>query len=231
MKSIFLTAVAVLFFMIPFIYADDEESAREFNVSDTGAAEKNVTEAAGEDADENAKLPQNIISVGVLEKIDGDKYILRKVQTSIEFRLNNDTKFFMKTEGRPAELSEQKIVSVRGPRNKKTILANSIYVFDSREQYEQMTGTEEFQGSEKKQFSAPLVGTIKRADPMVITLEDGREIQVSWDEDTYWVVNKTVTKNELSPGDRIKLYFDRRISIRHKNYPVRIIIDKSKTDI
>jgi len=51
---------------------------------------------------------------------------------------------------------------------------------------------------------------------------------VSSDENTYWVFNKRSEKNEIKIGGRLKLYFDERISIRYKSYPVKIIIDRAK---
>jgi hypothetical protein len=29
-------------------------------------------------------------------------------------------------------------------------------------------------------------------------------------------------------GDRLKLFFDKRLSIRYNNYPVKVVVDRSK---
>ena len=51
---------------------------------------------------------------------------------------------------------------------------------------------------------------------------------VSFDDDTYWIINKKADKGRINVGERLKLYFDTRISIRYKSYPVKVIIDRAK---
>ncbi|MFP4466405.1 MAG: hypothetical protein ACLFP1_05080 [Candidatus Goldiibacteriota bacterium] len=64
--------------------------------------------------------------------------------------------------------------------------------------------------------------------PFYIKLADGTVYMVSHDDNTYWIVTEESDKNEIKIGDRLKLYFDTRISIRYKSYPVRIIIERAK---
>ncbi|MGD0566274.1 MAG: hypothetical protein ABSA34_02960, partial [Candidatus Goldiibacteriota bacterium] len=119
-------------------------------------------------------------------------------------------------------------VEVRGPKNKKAVIANAVYIYENRKVYEEMTDRD--QTAAKKSFQAPLLGSLKAKDPcLVITGDDGRDYTVLPDDDTIWVNNRIAAKTDMLAGDRLKLYFEKRLSIRYNNYPVKIIIDKSKS--
>jgi hypothetical protein len=168
-----------------------------------------------------------LIQTGALEKIEGSKYILRKVQSRLEFYAADNTKFFLKSDGSAADLNDKVFVEVRGPKNKKAVLANAVYIYESRNQYNDIMDRDfaVLKGS----FQAPLLGTIKQLSPYIIlTAQDGLDYLVCVDEDTIWVYNKTITKADMIAGDRLKLFFDKRLSIRYNNYPIKVVVDRAK---
>jgi hypothetical protein len=168
-----------------------------------------------------------MIQTGALEKIEGRKYILRKVQAHIEFYAADSTKFFLKSDSSAADLNDKVFVEVRGPKNKKAILANAVYIYESRNQYNDIMDRDF--AVPKNSFQAPLLGTIKQMQQYIIlTAQDGADYLVCVDEDTIWVNNKTITKADMIAGDRLKLFFDKRLSIRYNNYPVKVVVDRSK---
>ena len=204
---------------------DDGETPQEFNVK--GIAGGTGAAVVDETRETNGAVKEKIIQAGALEKVDRDKYTLRKVQTRIEFYLQDSTKFFLKTDGSPADLNDRVFIEVRGAKNKKAALANAVYIYENRKVYEEMTDKD--LTAPKKTFQAPLLGSLKAKEPyLVITGDDGKDYTVLPDEDTIWVDNRMAAKTEMLAGDRLKLYFEKRLSIRYNNYPVKIIIDKSK---
>jgi hypothetical protein len=224
--------VVSIFIILPFnlnivlASSDDGETPQEFNVK--GVAGGVSATVSDESAGQGAAVRGKIIQTGALEKIERDKYTLRKVQTRIEFYPADNTKFFLKTDGSAENLNDRVFLEVRGPKNKKAVLANAVYIYENRKVYEEMTDREA--QPQKKSFQAPLLGTLKSRDPfMVVTDEDGKDFILCPDDDTIWVVNKPATRADMLAGDRLKLYFDKRLSIRYNNYPVKVIIDKSKS--
>jgi hypothetical protein len=231
MKMLRFYAVPVFFFLllnpnIAVASSDDGETPQEFNVK--GVAGGVSATVSNESGWPNASVKEKIIQAGALEKIERDKYTLRKIQTRIEFYPADTTKFFLKTDGSAENINDRVFLEVRGPKNKKAVLANAVYIYENRKVYEEMTDRET--QAQKKSFQAPLLGTLKSRDPfLVITDEDGKDFILCPDDDTIWVNNKPATRADMLAGDRLKLYFDKRLSIRYNNYPVKVIIDKSKS--
>ena len=64
-------------------------------------------------------------------------------------------------------------------------------------------------------------------DPMIITTDDNMPYRVEHDEDSYWVLNKDVAKADLRIGDRLVIYFEKMVSIRYVNSPVKILIKRA----
>jgi hypothetical protein len=169
------------------------------------------------------------MQVGAVEKVEGDKYVMRKTETRFEFFLDENVKIFLRAESSFEGVNEKNYIVIKGPKNKKVVLANSVYVYNSREEYEDSADKkEESTDSVKKVFSTVLEGTVTQKSPLIIRLADGTDYTVSYDEDTYWIITAKTDKNELKAGERIKLYFDKLYSIRYKNYPVKIIVDRVK---
>ncbi len=196
--------------------------------ADNSAAAGKVTAPAA-DGQAAAVRKKVFMQVGAIEKIEGDKFLMRKVETRYEFYFNEDTKVFIRTEGSIDRINEKNYLVIKGPKNSKVVLANSIYVYDSRDEYDAVIDKkEQDQDAPQKVFSAMLEGTVRKKGPLIIILENGKDYTVSYDEDTYWVITKKSDKNEIKPGERIKLFFDRFYSIRHKNYPIKVIIDRVK---
>jgi len=209
-----------------------------------------VKEDAKGNTKETKEKKELFLQVGALEKKDGDKYLLRKRSSHLEFYIDDETSFFLKRSGSPDDIEPGRFIIVKGPKNSKTVLANAVYVYESKEDYEEFiyTGKKEEGGGDKpkRRFSVSIKGIV--ADPgemfdkidenmkPVLMEAEGRvddegnpeKYFVSFDENTYWVFNKRSEKNEIKIGGRLKLYFDERISIRYKSYPVKIIIDRAK---
>jgi hypothetical protein len=218
---------------------EDDETPREFVVKGVAGGVSGAVEDKGNTSD--AVLKEKIISTGALEKVEGDKYTLRKVQTRIEFYLQEGVKIYLKSDGGPVNLTEKSYIDIRGPKNKKAVLANAIYIYDNKKMYDEMTDKDALPA--KKSFQAPLTGIVIQKNPLlgknengdvtqkysfIIKGDDGVEYQVCFDEDTLWVNNTSATKSDMIAGDRMKLFFEKWLSIRYKNHPVKIIIDKSK---
>lgn len=218
---------------------EDDENPREFVVKGVAGGISGTVEDKGNTSE--AVLKEKIIQTGALEKVEGGKYTLRKVQTRLEFYLPEEVKIYLKSDGSAANLSEKSYLDIRGPKNKRAVLANTIYIYENRKTYNEMTDKDSLPS--KKSFQAPLTGIVTQKSPVleknengdvirtysfVIKGDDGVEYQVCFDDDTLWVNNTMAAKTDIIAGDRMKLFFDKRLSIRYNNYPVKIIIDKSK---
>lgn len=185
-------------------------------------------------ADEPVSLTQTakkkiFMIVGAMEKVENDKYTMRKTETRYEFFLDENTPLFMREEVSSGSINENNYLVIKGPKNRNTVLANAVYVYENKAGYEAAADKkEETPDAPQKVFSALLEGVVVRTDPMVIRLADGREYKVSFDSDTYWMLVKRTNKDELKPGERIKIYFDKLYSIRLKNVPIKVIIDRVK---
>lgn len=218
---------------------DDDETPREFVVKGVSGGVSKTVEANGNTFE--AAVKEKIIQTGALEKINNNKYTLRKVQTRIEFYLPEDVKIYLKNDGSPSNLTERAYLDIRGPKNKKAVLANAIYIYENKKMYNEMTDKDALPS--KKSFQAPLTGLVTQKNPLLgknengdvsqkysfsIREDDGSECLVCFDDDTLWVYNTSAAKTDIIAGARMKLFFEKRLSIRYKNYPVKIIIDKSK---
>lgn len=193
------------------------------------AAETATPVTAAQDAAVNTAKKKVFMQVGAVEKTENDKYTMRKTETRYEFYIDDNTKIFLREETTASALREKNYVVIKGPKNKKVVLANSIYIYNNREDYESFSEKkEETPEAVQKVFSTLLEGRVKQLNPLIITLADGTEYTVSYDEDTYWILTSNSGKDEIKAGERIKLFFDKLYSIRYKNFPIKIVIDRVK---
>jgi hypothetical protein len=208
----------------------------------TGAAAQNEPAQASsktpgaDDMGQESALPaaagkkKIYIQVGAIEKSDNSKYLMRKIDTRYEFYLNDSARIFLRSEAAIQDIQDKAYIIVKGPKNKKVVLANAIYMYANRSDYDDsIDKKDDNEDAAQKVFSVPLQGFVKQKDPLVMTLSDGRDYTVSYDDDTYLVMTKKCDKSELKPGERVKLYFDKLYSIRYDNYPVKIVIDRVKS--
>lgn len=243
MKKIFILFVFVYLLTYGNIFAantqDDDETPREFVVKGIAGGVSGAVESKDNIIGGSEK--QKIIQTGLLEKVSGDKYLLRKAQSEVEFYLNEKIKIFIKNDGSISDLTDKSYIDIRGPKNKKASLANTIYIYQNKKMFDEMTDNES--SISKNSFQAPLAGTLIKNTVMIssadnitgttqitftIRTEEGLDYQIIFDEDTIWVNNTEATRKDLTVGDRLKLFFDKRLSIRYNNFPVKIIIDKTK---
>lgn len=165
------------------------------------------------------------LQTGAIESYDGNKYILRKISSKIEFFINESVLILLKMQGSFSDIKEKNYIVVKGPHNKNTILANSVYIYKNKDEYDLFS-------DEKKTTEAPtrysfmLEGYVKQTEPFLTITVDGKNYIVSYDEDTKFIINKTTDRNDIKIGDSVTLFFDKLISIRYDNYPSKIIISK-----
>ncbi len=189
------------------------------------SAESNDAVAAGQEGRKKV-----FIQVGAIEKVESDKYTMRKLESRIEFYITEGTPIFLRTESSTEQAIENSYLVIKGPKNKKAALANTVYIYKDKQEYLEYEGQKEKDGEEKV-FSAGLEGKVKRTDPyLVIETASGEQFIICYDQDTYWVLTSKTNASELKPGERIKLFFDKLYSIRYKNYPIKIIIDRIKAN-
>lgn len=186
------------------------------------------------------------MQVGALEKKEGDKFLLRRVSSHIEFLMTPETPVYIREQGKKSQLLAGSYLVVKGQRNTNTVIANAVYIYKNKQEYEAFNEIAIREAAETGRiFNTELKGVLldsgdmfDRMDehlrPLLIQSDErddeGRvkKYLVSNDADTYWVMNRKTSQSEMAIGDRLKLLFDRSISIRIKNYPVKVIIDKVK---
>jgi hypothetical protein len=168
------------------------------------------------------------IQTGALESFNANKYILRKISSKIEFFINDSTVILLKSPGSYSDLKEKCYIVVKGPHNKKTILANSVYIYNNKEEYALFSDENKTSDTPIK-FSFLLEGYVKQLEPLIINTADMKDYIVSYDEDTNFIINKIGNKDNIKIGDSLTLFFDKIISIRYDNYPIKIIINKMRS--
>jgi len=215
MKKILATIIILLFFAAAVAAENDEQAS-----------------PSGVTATQDANMPSKkkvFMKVGAIEKVESDKYIMRQTETRYEFYLDDKTRIFLRAESSPDILTEKNYLVIKGPKNRKTVLANAVYIYTSKEEYGGFADKkDEDKDDVKRVFSTVLEGTIKQKDPLIIRTAEGAEYAISYDEDTYWILTKKAEKEELKPGERIKLFFDKLYTIRYKMYPSKIVVDRVK---
>lgn len=185
--------------------------------------------AAGAAIEPEQQKRKIVLFVGAVEKIENDKYTMRKVESRYEFYIEDSTLLLLREEGSAERLNEKNYVVIKGPKNKNTVLANAVYVYESIDEYGLAADKkDEDPDAPKKVFSSMLEGVVIKKDPVMIRTEDGREYTVSHDDETYWMLIKRSNKGEIKPGERIKIYFDKFYSIRVRNVPIKVVIDRIK---
>jgi hypothetical protein len=167
------------------------------------------------------------IQNGAIESCNGNKFILRKVSSKIEFFINDSTLVLLKMAGTFSDIKEKNYIVVKGPHNKNTILANSVYIYNNKNECDLFS--EEKKSSETStRYSFVLEGYVIKTEPFLTISSDSSNYVVSCDEDTKFIINKITSKDDIKPGDSVTLFFDKIISIRYDNYPVKMIINKIK---
>ncbi|MCX7698606.1 MAG: hypothetical protein N2114_03975 [Candidatus Goldbacteria bacterium] len=169
------------------------------------------------------------LQIGAIESFEGNKYVLRKISSKIEFFINDATLILLRKPGDFSDIKEKNYLVIKGPHNKNTILANSIYIYKDKDEYNLFLDDSKTLENQTK-FSFQLEGFVKQTEPFLIIIVDGKEYIVSYDEDTNFITNKIGKKDDIKIGDRAILYFDKIISIRYDNYPVKIIISKIRAE-
>lgn len=167
------------------------------------------------------------LQTGAIESYEGNKYILRKISSKIEFFINDSTLILLKNIGSFSDVKEKNYIVVKGPHNKNTILANSIYIFKNKDEYDLFSDEKKITDTPVK-YSFMLEGYVKQTEPFLKIMLDNREYIVSYDEDTNFITNKIADKNDIKTGDSVTLFFDKLISIRYDNFPVKLIINKNR---
>ncbi|MEI7639942.1 MAG: hypothetical protein WCJ46_00320 [bacterium] len=169
-------------------------------------------------------LGKNYVRAGVLETIKNELYILKQKNTKIEFSVSDATKIYMTEKVVFNKVGLGNYLLIRGPKNRNVVLSNSINIYTDKKAYVGNAGADEGQAKE----DALLVkGVVTQVDPMIITTDDNMPYRVEHDEDSYWVLNKDVAKADLRIGDRLVIYFEKMVSIRYVNSPVKILIKRA----
>jgi hypothetical protein len=198
------------------------------------------------------------LQVGAVEKIQGTKFLLRKKADTLEFYINDSAKIFYHGQADLNYLKEGQFVAVKGARNSNTMIASSVSIYNEMDVYRSTKDDESDDKSGSvsgsllgtvikresdcdefdKMYGKPKVdgqpdasaphGDSSYNKPFFVRTNDNRIFMVCSDADTYFVTNEKKTKEDIKIGDRVKLYFDKIISIRYDNYPVKIVIDHSK---
>ncbi|MCX8093559.1 MAG: hypothetical protein N3E50_05265 [Candidatus Goldbacteria bacterium] len=169
------------------------------------------------------------LQTGAIESFEGNKYVLRKISSKIEFFINDATLILLKKPGVFSDIKEKNYLVIKGPHNKNTILANSVYIYKDKEEYNLFLDDSKTLEVQTK-YSFQLEGFVKQTEPFLIIMVDGKEYIVSYDEDTNFITNKIGKKDDIKIGDSATLYFDKIISIRYDNYPVKMIISKIRAE-
>ncbi len=209
---------------------------------------------------ENAKK-KIFIQIGALESIENEKYNLRKVSDHLEFYLDDNVKIFQKRIADQNALRQWQFVVIKGPSNANSVLANSVYVFNDMESYNETknddkedkkinvdsgiqgnvikatSDSDEYEKLKEEHLKQQPVATpsasgeentaVKSTRPFYIKTTDGNIYRVLHDEKTYWVFIEKKSKSDIKIGDRLKLYFDKRITVRYKSFPVKVVIENA----
>ena len=95
--------------------------------------------------------------------------------------------------------------------------------------------TQEMQNDRALEQEAAAQGNTLTAEPKIdyirpfyIKTADKKVYMVMCDASTHFTLTDKKTKEDMKPGDRLKLYFNKRITIRYKSYPIKIVIEKAK---
>lgn len=186
------------------------------------------------------------MQVGALEKKEGDKLLLRRVSNHLEFFMTEETPVYIREQGEKYQLKNGNYLVIKGQRNTNTVIANAVYIYKNKEEYEAFNELAIREAAETgRVFNTELRGVLaysgdmfekmdENLRPLLLESEEkskeGRPLKylIANDADTYWVMNRKTSQSEMAIGDRLKLFFDRSISIRIKNYPIKVIIDKVK---
>jgi len=174
------------------------------------------------------------LQIGALENKSGDKFLLRKKNSALEFFIDDNTEIYLKEKAEFKTLEKGNYVVIKGPKNNNAILANSIYIYKDKKLYEDFNKISEINDKTKIQEAEGIVedlgdnfGNIdEKLRPGIIDLDNHSKMLFSFDDTTYWVSVKKVNKSDLNLGDRIILYFDKRVSLRIKNIPFKIVINR-----
>lgn len=218
MKKKTLLLITISLFNACFVLGQNITQTAHQNSSGAASAKQTLSI----DSSGNTVVQRNFyLRIGAIESIKNGKYLLKQKTSEIEFYVNNETKIFLTSKSTFDDINTGNYVVIRGPRNKRVALANSVSVYKDKKLFMAFNNKDEY----------VIKGTVIQKEPFIISLDnEGRNLRIEYDEDTYWILNKEVDANEIKVGDRTNLYFDTVVSIRYKNYPIKIAINRDKPE-
>lgn len=174
------------------------------------------------------------LQIGALENKSGDKFLLRKKSSGLEFFVDDNTEIYLKEKAEFRTMEKGNYVIIKGPKNNNAILANAIYIYKDKKLFEDFNKISEINGKTKIQEAEGIVDDLgdnfsnidEKIRPGIIILDNNSKMLFSFDDTTYWVSVKKVNKTDINLGDRLILYFDKRVSLRVKNIPFKIVINR-----
>lgn len=175
------------------------------------------------------------LQVGAIESKNGNKFILRKKNSKLEFFIDeNITSIFLKENADPQKIEKDNFLIIRGPNNKKASLANAVYIYKSKELYDEYIKKIIDEKSVKIQEISGIVldsGDLfdkldENLKPMIIGMDNNQKTLFFYDDSTYFVMIRKINYQDINTGDRAILYFDQRVSLRVKNIPFKIVISR-----
>ncbi|GEM_PF-3133381 len=226
--------INLIFLSYNFIYSQEIE---EFPTEEIIIDEKSKTINQEEKKEEEFAIPQKriFLQIGAIESKNGNKFILRKKASKLEFFVeDNITSVFLKEVAGPQNIENNNLLIIKGPNNKKAVLANAVYIYKNKDLYnEYINKIDEERNSKYKEISGVVLNSKDKfekidenLEPVLLNLPDNEKILLFYDDDTYWVMIKKINYFDINAGDRVVLYFDKRISLRIKNIPFKIIVNR-----
>ncbi len=231
--KIFLV-INLIFFCNIFIYSQEKE---DLQAEEIIIEKKNKTINQEEEKEEEIVSPQKriFLQIGAIESKNGNKFMLRKKSSKLEFFIeDNTTSVFLKEVAGPQNIEQDNFLIIKGPNNKKAVLANAVYIYKNKDLYDEyIKKIDEEKNSKDKEISGIILNPEDKFEkidenlkPILLNLPDNEKILFFYDENTYWVNIKKINYSDINAGDRVILYFDQRISLRVKNIPFKIIVNR-----
>lgn len=235
-----LLSIAALLAAGLFCYAaeNDESMASDSEIIKI-KGEKPKTAAPVSSTASAAPSKKLFTKIGVVESKEGEKLMLKRKTASLEYYVNNETKVFVKEQSSAKNIVQNNYILIKGPKNKSAILAGTVYIFQSKKDYDDYAAGAMQSDDEIKRFDLFTKSSVKldtsgfdkvdeKLRPLLVDLGDGTKAIMAYDEDTYFVQVKAADQSALTAGERVTLYFADMINIRIKNYAFRVIINKAK---
>lgn len=235
MKTIIqlLMLINIIFLYNNILFSQEADNQHEEVIIEKKSQTVNIQQ----DTEEEITLQKQrvFLQIGAIESKNGNKFILRKKNSKLEFFIEeNKTEIFLKETANQQNIEKDNFLIIRGPYNKKAILANAIYIYKSKELYEKFIRKIEDQNNKKiQEISGIVLNAMDIFDkldeslrPGIINLNNKEKMLFFYDENTYWIIIKKIDYSDINIGDRVILYFDQRVSLRVKNIPFKVIINR-----